>query len=63
MNNRTTTKSPTSRSMADALGVLAGMASQIDYSEEGPVLFSKLPLSLRDMAKRIGPKFSGSRPN
>jgi len=49
--------------MADALGVLAGMASQIDYSEEGPVLFSKLPLSLRDMAKRIGPKFSGSRPN
>jgi len=63
MNSRITPKSPTPRSMADALGVLAGMASQIDYSEEGPVLFSKLPLSLRDMAKRIGPKFSGSRPN
>jgi len=63
MNSKITTKSPTPRSMADALGVMAGMASQIDYSEEGPVLFSKLPLSLRDMAKRIGPKFSGSRPN
>ena len=63
MNSKITTKSPTPRSMADALGTCAGRNGQLEYSEEGPVSFSKLPLSLRDIAKRIGAKFSGSRPN
>ena len=67
MNNRITTKSPTPRSMGDALGTCAGRnGQQINYSEEGPIIvfktFTKSPRHGKTngaTVQRVSPELNG----